>query len=199
MKKILRLIIDNLYFIRFSKKVQLNGEGQKFYRTTKVSLIKNSKPSDIIIESNARIHGILISNNGGKIRIGKFVHIAPNAKIACVNSISIGAYTGIGSFVTIVDNNYHPVNPYDRKIMRQTSEGSDKRSWVHSDSKPIVIGENVWVGEYARILKGVTIGENSIVAANTVVTKDVPPNSIVAGNPGKVVKTDIDKLPRKFI
>lgn len=57
----------------------------------------------------------------------------------------------------------------------------------------------MWIGEYVRICKGVTIGDGSVVAANAVVTKDVPPNSIVAGNPAKVVKTDIDKtIPRQF-
>lgn len=51
---------------------------------------------------------------------------------------------------------------------------------------------------FARIYKGVTIGDNSIIAANTVVTKDIPKNCIVAGNPGRIVKTDIDKLPKFF-
>ena len=55
-------------------------------------------------------------------------------------------------------------------------------------SKPVKIGDRVWIGIAATILPGVTIGENSIVAAGAVVTKDVPPNTIVAGNPAKVVK-----------
>ena len=54
----------------------------------------------------------------------------------------------------------------------------------------------MWIGRNSIISKGVTIGENSIVAAGSVVTKDVPPNCIVGGNPAKVVKTDIDKEPR---
>ena len=63
----------------------------------------------------------------------------------------------------------------------------------------IKIGNNVWFGQHCTVLKGVTIGDGSIVAANAVVTKDVPANCIVAGNPAKIVKTNIDKtIPRKF-
>ena len=64
----------------------------------------------------------------------------------------------------------------------------DAWRWKHSESKPIEIKDNVWIGEYSAILKGVTVGEGSIVASHAVVTKDVPPYSIVAGNPADVVK-----------
>jgi acetyltransferase-like isoleucine patch superfamily enzyme len=77
-----------------------------------------------------------------------------------------------------------------------TDEYSQYRSWIYSMSKPIKIGSNCWLGEYSRICKGVTIGDNSIVAASAVVTKDVPPNSIAAGNPAQIVKRDIDIAPR---
>ena len=61
-------------------------------------------------------------------------------------------------------------------------------SWEFAESSPIKICDNVWIGRDARILKGVTIGEGSIVALGAIVTKDVPPYSIVAGNPASVVK-----------
>ena len=64
----------------------------------------------------------------------------------------------------------------------------DAWRWVHSESAPIVIEDNVWIGEYATILKGVTIGKGAVVASHAVVTKDVPPYTIVAGNPARVVK-----------
>lgn len=66
---------------------------------------------------------------------------------------------------------------------------------MHSANAPIAIGRNCWIGQNARIQKGVTIGDNSIIAANSVVTKDVPANAIAAGNPAKIVKTDIDQIP----
>lgn len=61
-----------------------------------------------------------------------------------------------------------------------------------------MIGKNVWIGEHARICKGVTIGDGSVIAANSVVTKDVPALSIAAGNPAKIVKENIDQVPRFF-
>jgi len=61
---------------------------------------------------------------------------------------------------------------------------------------PVVLGDNVWVGDHATVLKGVTIGNNSVVAARSVVTKDVPDNVVVAGNPARVVKTLDATLPR---
>jgi acetyltransferase-like isoleucine patch superfamily enzyme len=83
--------------------------------------------------------------------------------------------------VTITDNShgssdeiYQGVPPVKRKLYTKG---------------PVEIGNNVWIGDKATILPGVTIGDNCIVAANAVVTKSIPENSIVAGNPAKVIKT----------
>lgn len=59
---------------------------------------------------------------------------------------------------------------------------------IYAESAPIIIEDNVWIGERAIILKGVTIGMGAIVATGAIVTKDVPPYSVVAGNPAKIVK-----------
>lgn len=164
-----------------------------FYNTANIKLILSARPQNITINDRARIYGSIAVCQDGKVNIDKFVHFGPGSKICCVNEVSIGAYTGIGPNVSIIDSNYHPVSPHDRKIMRQTPAGAYERQWIHSDNKPIVIGENVWVGENVRICKGVTIGDNAVIAACSVVTKDVPANCIAAGNPAKIVKTDIDK------
>ena len=79
----------------------------------------------------------------------------------------------LASNAYITDSDWHTV--YDRT----------KRA---EEITPVHIGDNVWLGDHATVLKGVTIGENSVVAARAVVTKDVPSNVIVAGNPAKVVK-----------
>ncbi|MDX1760552.1 MAG: acyltransferase [Christiangramia sp.] len=194
MRKQITGFLNKIKFSVLSKKVKLVGKNQKFYRSANVTLTNGSVSSDIEIHDNVRLYGSITSCNGGKVTLKSFVHIGPGTKIACLTSVNIGSYTGIGSNVSIVDNNYHPTNPSDRKIMRQTPEGSYERIWIHSDSLPIFIGENVWIGENARICKGVSIGDNAIIAANSVVTKNVPMNSIAAGNPAKIVKTDIQKI-----
>ena len=158
-----------------------------------------SVPEDIVIEDNCIIEGTLLSGAHGKIHMGKYSKIGANSHLRCVDKIELGDYSAIANNTVVCDNNNHPVNPEDRMIMRLTPIDSEERSWKYADHAPIIIGKNVWIGEYARICKGVTIGDGSIVAANAVVTKDVPANCIVAGNPAKIVKTDIDKtIPRKF-
>ncbi len=178
--------------------VTLKGSGQEFTRSTFVRLADRSDKRDIVIGDHSIISGTLVSENHGKINLGTYVYLRENSTIGAVNSISIGDYTSIADFVVILDNNNHPIHPDDRQIKSSSPKGSDYRKWRHSDSAPIIIGSNVWIGSFARVCKGVKIGDNSIVAANAVVTKDVPANAIVAGNPAKVVKTDIDKVPRVF-
>lgn len=198
---IMRFVISamNKYKSNLIKKsVTLKGTGHVFIRSTYVRLADGSDKNDIEIGDHAMISGALTSENHGKISLGTYVYLRENSIIGSVNSITIGDYTSIADYVVILDNNNHPVNPIDRKIKSSSPKGSDYRKWRHSDSSPIVIGSNVWIGSFARVCKGVTVGDNSIIAANAVVTKDVPPNSIVAGNPAKVVKTAIDKSPRVF-
>ncbi|WP_052259491.1 DapH/DapD/GlmU-related protein [Flavobacterium sp. KMS] len=199
--------INNLISVFFDKrssnevksKVTLLGKNYIFRRSTIINLQEGSLKSDIVLDDNVWILGSLTSCNGGKIKFGGFSKIGTNSIIMSANHVEIGSYTAIANNVRIIDNNNHPINPEDRLFMRQQSEDSSYRSIKHSDSAPIMIGDNCWIGEFARICKGVTIGNNSIVAASSVVTKDVPENAIVAGNPAKIVKIDIDKLPRKFL
>lgn len=194
MKKVIKQVVSNFFNFYYKKKVTCVGVGQKFYYTTKIVISNGSTARNIILSDYVRIHGCIMSSLGGHVEIGKYSHLGPKSRIYCADKIIIGAYVGIGSNVILVDNNYHPVNPELRKKMRVTPEGSELRSWKYALKKPIIIGDNVWIGENARICKGVTIGNNSIVAANSVVTKDVPDNCIAAGNPAKIVKTDVDKI-----
>lgn len=168
-------------------------------RMSSIKLLYGSKAEDIEIGECTSLLGTLTSMCNGKIVIGKHCFIGWQSRIRCVKKIIIGDYCAIANNVIICDNNNHPVNPYDRMIMESTPHGSIEHSWIYSEHAPIIIGNNVWIGEGSRICKGVTIGDGSIVAANAVVTKSVPINCIVAGNPAKVVKMDIDKTaPRLF-
>lgn len=161
-----------------------------------ISLLDGSTKDDIIVHENVMLLGChLFSSHHGKIEIGNNVKIGSRSQILCVDKVVIGDYTAIATDVTIVDNNNHPINPEYREYMRTTPHNSDARSWIHSDHKPVILGRNCWIGSDVRIQKGVTIGDNSVIAACSVVTKDVPANCIAAGNPAKIVKTEIDKIP----
>lgn len=158
---------------------------------------RGSSPLDIVIGDGFRLFGgTIASQNGGKIVIGENVQFGFNTLVGAANSLTIGDYAIFADNVTIMDNNNHPVNPLDRAIICRTDRKSEYRGWKYSNSLPIVIGNNVWCGSNVRINKGVIIGDGAVIAANTVVVKDVPANSICAGNPGKIVKIDIDKIPR---
>lgn len=184
----------------FNKNAILNEpQTIRIFRNAGILRLFGSEQKDIVIDDHCMIYGLIASSNGGKIKLGKYAQLGSNSIIRCVECIEIGDYTAVANNVIIQDNNSHPVNPYDRMIIRITPPNSFERGWINSDHAPIIIGNNCWIGENSRICKGVTIGNGSIVAANAVVTKSVPPNCIVAGNPAKIVKSDIDKsVPRIF-
>lgn len=184
-----------LYFIKkaIKGKVTLVGEGHAFRVWSRVELSAGSTKEDIVLHDHVDMFGHIYSMAGGKVIMHDWSKIGRGSTITAVNRIEIGKDTAIATGVTIIDNNTHPINPDDRRYMRHTPHRSRERSNQWSANAPVIIGENVWIGSNARIQKGITIGDNAIIAANSVVTHDVPANAIAAGNPAKIVKTDIDK------
>jgi len=100
------------------------------------------------------------------------------ATICAATKIEIGEYGSIGVNVSIYDTDFHSVNPYERKF-----DNLNK-----TISKPISIGNFVWIGGHSIILKGVIIGNGAVVGAGSVVTKNIPELNIFAGNPAKFIK-----------
>jgi len=117
---------------------------------------------------------------GGELVLGNAVAMNEGCRFDCTLSIRVGDRTRFGYRVALFDNNFHEV--YDR-ISRPPG-------------KPIVLEEDVWIGSNAMIFPGVTVGRGAVVAAAAVVRKDVPPWTVVAGNPAEPVKT-LD--PAKFV
>ena len=143
---------------------------------------------DIVIGKRCEIKGQLFSFEGGKILIGNNVFMNYNSFIGSMEAVTIGNDVIIATNVRIFDNNNHPRSPTQREMMSHNDFYGELWTWKYAEHKPVVIGDNVWIGEFSAILKGVTIGKGSIVASHSVVTKDVPPYVIVAGNPARVVK-----------
>ena len=121
---------------------------------------------------------IIIAKRGGKIKIGENVGIS-GTTIYAWNSIEIGANTLIGANCKILDSDLHPIDAGDRMK-------SDYADFVNT--APVVIGKNCFIGCNTLILKGVNIGDNSVIGAGSVVTKSIPANVIAAGNPALVVR-----------
>tara|TARA_R110002124_G_C8974716_1_gene515912 strand:+ start:69394 stop:70011 length:618 start_codon:yes stop_codon:yes gene_type:complete len=194
-KSVLKKIINFLNHIRFRNKVTKIGRVDFGY-SSQIHIGNGSTKKNIVLKDRCRMYATLVSRFKGQIIFEENVKIGYGSVVACINKIHIGKGTAIAHKVVIIDNNNHPVHPEDRKIMYNSTWNSPLRNWNYSKSAPINIGKNVWVGTGVRIHKGVSIGDNSIVGANAVVTKDVPANCIVAGNPATIVRENILDEPR---
>ena len=116
-----------------------------------------------------------------QILIGNNVSINHDCHIGAINRIVIGDNVLIASKVFITDHSHGEIT--DEGIQLPPS----KRKLFSKG--PVYIGKGVWIGEGVAILPNVTIGENSIIGANSVITKDIPKNSVVGGNPARIIKT----------
>jgi acetyltransferase-like isoleucine patch superfamily enzyme len=113
------------------------------------------------------------TTGGADIRLGRRIFINQNCTMYDLGGIDIGDDVLIGPNVSLITSG-HPIEP------------SRRRDGVIA--KPIVIGRNVWIAAGVTIIGGVTVGENAVVAAGSVVTRDVPPNTLVGGNPARVIR-----------
>ena len=129
--------------------------------------------------TNSWVVGFKISE-GAELVIEDRVNVGYQNTFSVAVSVRIGAHTMLASRVQIYDNISHPLSP-ERRLRHE--------SFTLDEASPVVIGRNCWIGSGAIIMRGVTIGDNSVVGAASVVTSDVPPNSLVAGNPSRVVRS----------
>ena len=138
----------------------------------------------IILEDDVRLCGMISIAflnrwiDEPELIIGSHTFIGHGCAIAVGSSMRIGKHCLLAGSVIVTDFDGHPTDA----VLRRT-EPAPRES-----IKPVTIGDDVWIGMGARVLKGVSIGDRSIVAAGSIVTKSVPPDVIVAGNPAQVVK-----------
>lgn len=126
------------------------------------------------------LNGRYIQNLNPELRIGNNCNFGAYNHITCANSITIGNNLLTGKWVTITDNSHGSTDLQTLQVPPALRPVVSKGA--------VVIYNNVWIGEKVTILPNVTIGEGAVIAANSVVTKDVPPFSIVAGNPARIIK-----------
>lgn len=142
---------------------------------------------DTLIEKNAVLTAWNTKDGSGIqhhpiLEIGDNCYIGQHIHITCINHVHLSNRVLIGRWVTISDNNHG----YTDFVSLQ--QPPIEREWVSKG--PVIIEDDVWIGDKATILANVTIGKGAVVAANSVVTKNVPAYCVVAGNPAKIIKTN---------
>ena len=146
--------------------------GIKIYRGCHVHIMKGSTikvGKSVSLYQNVEID---MRSAGAQLEIGDNTFINRCSEIFCKDMVHIGSRCAISWDVTIMDNDFHYID-------------------ANENSKPICIGDDVWIGCHSLILKGVHIGDGAVIAAGSVVTKDVPSYSVVGGNPAKEIKRDV--------
>lgn len=169
-----RIALDNTSVINCENGILTLGvkEHPKTKQETRFWMGRNAKLS---IKGNFSAYtgtDIRVFENG-ELTIGKG-YCTCGVQIVCKKKITIGNNVAIARDVIIRDNDAH-----------ETTQEN------HESMKEIVIGNNVWIGNRAIIMKGVTIGDGAIIAAGSIVTKNVPSNTMVAGVPAKTIKENI--------
>ncbi|GAX36705.1 acyltransferase [Nodularia sp. NIES-3585] len=163
------------------------GKGCRLYHHTKIYNHANN-PSSIKLGNGVFINAILEVYEHGELFIDDYTFIG-NSRIFCANKVFIGKGCWIADHVFIMDSNLHPISPKQRfEDAVNFSKGIFPDVYTKIPNTPVILENSVWIGVSSIILKGVTIGEGAIVGAGSVVTKDVPAWTIVAGNPAKVIR-----------
>jgi len=186
--EISRILIDPLVRLIFTINNIPWGKGWKFYGCP---IVQKHRQSIITIGSHFQLrstsssnplgpnHPVILCtwNPGSMLEIGDNFGMS-GGTICAAESIKIGNNVAVGANSSIVDRDFHPIDPDKRKINPQSAK-----------TAPIVIEDDVFIGMNCLILKGVTIGQGSVIGAGSVVTRSVPPYSIAAGNPAKVIRS----------
>lgn len=170
-------LVSKIKGVQIGRNVTFNG----------IPFIFKAANSSIILGSNCKFNSSRRSVQQGLSRKCAFVTLIKGAKLqigdnsgatgvtfVASNCIDIGENVIIGAYSTIIDNDFHNPNP-------------TKRTQGCIPSRPITIKDNVFIGMNCTILKGVTIGENSVIGANSVVVSSIPSNSFAMGNPCKLI------------
>jgi acetyltransferase-like isoleucine patch superfamily enzyme len=123
-----------------------------------------------------------------RMKIGSFV-LMNGARIICDSEITVGDHCLISWNVVLMDTYRLPLDPIERRAeLQKVPNLSPRRTSAEARAQPIHIGPNVWIGFDSCVLPGVTIGQGAVVGARSVVTADVPPYTIVAGNPARIIR-----------
>lgn len=193
MKSFLNQLLNVFLGVKFRYgKIISVGKETRFLRSFSIS----GKGEKLIIGENSLVGcQVVFEGENAKVEIGNNVYFG-SSRIICRDNITFGNNILVSWGVTFYDHNSHSLREADRRkdiaqaLQDFNSNGNFlmNKDWTTVETKGIIIQDDAWIGMEALILKGVTIGKGAIVGARSVVTKDVLPYTVVAGNPAKEVK-----------
>lgn len=144
----------------------------------------------ICIGARSIVRGeLFVFAHGGQITIGHDCYVGDGSRIWSGSKVTLGDHVLVAHNVSIMDNLTHPLEPLARRRQMRAIYEAGHPKIINLDDRPVVISNDAWIGAHAIVLRGVTIGEGAIVAAGSVVTKDVASYTVVGGNPAQVIKT----------
>jgi len=152
-------------------------------------LVNLDKRDKVTIHSKAIVRGMLKNERGGRIEVGPEVYIGDGVIVSAAIEVVIGAHTLMAHGVQIFDNNTHPIDAAERVKHLRMIVGEISQTPVSIGKAAIHIGQRCWIGMNTLILKGVTIGNNTIIGAGSVVVNDIPEGVVAVGNPARVIRT----------
>ena len=201
------------YWKRITQKISILGKkniiryqagyGTIFQPGFTLEVRDSAKTPRVFIGENSVLScRIVLEREIGNVKIGNNTYIG-SSTIICAQQVNIGSDVLMAWGITIIDHDSHSLNWEDRaNDVRLWREGllkgeflvsSALKNWHVVPMAPVIIKDKAWIGAEAFILKGVTIGEGAVIASRSVVTKDVDPWTLVAGNPARLIK----ELPRE--
>ena len=153
-------------------------------------IVNIGKDSALIkIGAETIVEGSLLTfAHGGRITVGQWCYIGEGSRIWSAGRIDIGDRVMMSHNVNIFDNLTHPVDPVLRHQHFHAIASVGHPHRIDLGERPVRINDDAWIAAGAMVLRGVTIGKAAIVGAGAVVTHDVPPFAIVAGNPARVIR-----------
>lgn len=186
--KVINVVVNYFNNLHYRAIANIHQEA-RILPTGRIINIQGGRNS-IQVGANTTILGELLTfGHGGAVEIGEWCFIGENSRIWSAEKVKIGNYVLVSHNVNIHDTNGHPIDAeLRRKHFQEIATIGHPLHNLDLISLPVVIEDDVWIGFNSTILKGVTLGKGSIIAAASVVTKDVPPGSIVAGNPAKIIR-----------
>lgn len=162
--------------IYFSKKCKRCGKNLRVGKNVRFISLKNVELGDNVDIADGAVFAPLMGEHPSRIIVGNNVHFGSQNRIASKDAVIIEDDVLFAAFVHVTDHS-HDYHDISLPISRQGVIGKG----------PVVIKRGAWLALGCHILSGVTVGEHSVVAANAVVTKDVPPYTVVGGNPARII------------